>query len=69
MEAAEALESLSNELLRPHDGPGAMRSERLLGPHGAWAVLRAEEFIRQGLQRLGRFQGADADGLAKANSE
>jgi len=46
-----------------------LRSERLLGPHGAWAVIRAEEFMRQGLQRLGRVQGADPDGLAKANSE
>ena len=50
-------------------GAWRVRSERLLGPHGAWAVMRAEEFIRQGLQRLGRFQGADPDGLAKANSE
>jgi hypothetical protein len=50
-------------------GAWRVRSVRLLGPHGAWAVMRAEEFIRQGLRRLGRLQGADPDGLAKANSE
>jgi PST family polysaccharide transporter len=50
-------------------GAWRARSKLLLGPHGAWAVVRAEEFLRQGFQRLSRLQGAEPDGLAKANTK
>jgi O-antigen/teichoic acid export membrane protein len=43
--------------------------ERFLGPHGMWASQRATDIFRRGSHRLGRLRAAEADGLAKANTE
>jgi PST family polysaccharide transporter len=45
------------------------RSELFLGPHGAWAATRVEEFSRLAFQRFGGPEAAELDGLAEGNSE
>jgi O-antigen/teichoic acid export membrane protein len=46
-----------------------LRPKMLLGPHGAWAFRRAEEFARQGSRQVRRLRNARAEDLAKANSK
>jgi hypothetical protein len=46
-----------------------LRPKLLLGPHGAWAFRRAEEFARQGSRQVRRLRNARAEDLAKANSK
>jgi O-antigen/teichoic acid export membrane protein len=46
-----------------------LQPKLFLGPHGAWAFRRAEEFVRQGSHHLQRMRAARAESLAKANSK